>query len=102
VKFKPLHSLRIAVSLVLGGITSGAVVLGASKLPSGSILNTIADAASIPALAISAIFYPEGIHTGGGAVHWVVVYMGSGICFYTLMWFVILSLLNRRGKSSNP
>jgi hypothetical protein len=91
---------RLVVSLVLGGMIWGVVVLAATKLPYSRILVNITDAASVPALVISQIFYPAGVHTGGGARRWGLVFLSSGIFFYGLMWFVILSWLNRRGRRS--
>jgi hypothetical protein len=89
---------RIGFSLVLGGMTWGAVVLGATKLPYNRILVGIMDAATVPALVISQIFYPAGVHTGRGAPYFGYVLLGSGILFYALVWFVILSWLHRRGR----
>jgi len=89
---------RLVVSLVLGGMTWGVVVQGATKLPYNRIVVNITDVASVPALVISQIFYPAGVHTGGGAPRWGLVFLSSGILFYGLMWFVILSWLNRRGR----
>jgi len=91
-------SWRLGVSLILGGMTWGGVVLGATELRYSPILVSITDAASVPALVISQIFYPAGVHTGGGAPRWGVVFLSAGILFYSLMWFVILSWLNRRGR----
>ena len=79
-------------------MTWGVVVLGATKLPYNRILVNITDVASVPALMIAGIFYPEGAHTGRGVPYFGYVLLGSGILFYALVWFVILSWLYRRGR----
>jgi len=89
---------RLGVSIILGGMTWVAVVLGATKLPYSRILVDITDVASVPALLISQIFYPAGVHTGGGAPRWGVVFLSAGVLFYSLVWFAILSWFNRRGR----
>jgi hypothetical protein len=94
-------SWRLVVSLVLGGMTWGIVVLGATKLPYNHIIVDITDVASVPVVAIARIFYPEGAHTGGGVPYFGYVLLSSGILFYALVWFVILSWLNRRGHRSS-
>jgi len=91
------HSWRLVVSLVLGGMTWGVLAIGEAKLPYGGILNNIVEMATLPALAIARIFYPAGVHTGHGAPYYGYAVLGSGILFYALVWFVILSWLNRRG-----
>ena len=91
---------RIVVSLILGGMTYGTLVLGEAKLQYSRVLHDVMEIGLFPALAIAAIFYPEGGHTGGGIPYFGYVLIGSGIVFYTVAWFVILSLLNRRGRRS--
>lgn len=91
-------SWRLVVSLVLGGVTWGFLVLGEAKLPYGRILGNIIEAGLFPALLIAGVFYPEGAHTGRGVPYFGYVLLGAGILFYTLVWFFILSWLNRRGR----
>jgi hypothetical protein len=93
-------SWRFIVSLILGGMIYGTLALGEAKLPYGSILHDLAEMGMLPGLVIAAIFYPEGGHTGGGVPYFVYVLIGSGIVFYSVVWFVILSWINRRGHSS--
>ena len=94
--FKQRLSWRLLASLVLGGMTWGVLALAETGLPPSRILDNIEDAASIPALVIAGIFYPEGAHTGRGVPYFGYVILGSGILFYGLVWFAILSWLNRR------
>jgi hypothetical protein len=93
-------SWRLIVSLILGGMTYGTLVLGEAKLQYSSVLHGVTEIGLTPALLIAAIFYPEGGHTGGGVPYFGYVLIGSGIVFYTVLWFVIVSWLNRRGLSS--
>lgn len=95
-------SLRLVVSLVLGGVTLGAIVLCETKLPYNRILEQIADVAGLPALVIAGIFFPEGAHTGRGVPYFGYVLLGCGIFFYTVIWFVILSWLSSRRRRSAP
>jgi|SRR5450631_1146651 hypothetical protein len=96
-----LHfSKRHAISLLGGGVTWGIILLGDFKLPPESIMTNIANWASIPALVISAIFYPEGGHTGGSPIGLIVAYVGSGLFFYALLWFLVLSWTSCRKKTS--
>jgi hypothetical protein len=91
-------SWRLVVSLVLGGMTWGVLALGEAKLPHSRILDDILEAALFPALVIAGMFYPEGAHTGRGVPYFGYVLLVAGILFYTLLWFVILSWLSRRGR----
>jgi len=79
-------------------MTWGALALGDTKLPHSRILDNIIEAALLPALVIAGIFYPEGVHTGRGVPYFGYVLLGFCILFYTMVWFVILSWLNRRGR----
>lgn len=97
---KQQRSRRIVVSLILGGMTYGTLVLGEAKLPFSSVLHDVMEIGLFPTLAIAAIFYPEGVHTGGGVPYFFYALIGSGIVFYSVVWFVILSLVNRRGRRS--
>jgi len=87
---------RLVGSIVLGGVTWGALYLVATKLQSSRIGNNITDYGSLPAYLIAKIFYPEGVHTGHGVSYFGYVLLGSGILFYTVVWFLILSWVNRR------
>jgi hypothetical protein len=90
---------RISTSVLLGGVTVAIISLAATKLPYSPILSDITDAASLPAMLVARIFYPEGVHTGGGAPSWGIVFMGCNILFYVLAWFAVLSLIRyRKGR----
>jgi hypothetical protein len=86
---------RLFVGLVLGALTVGLISFCATKLPYSPIRDRITDAASVPALLLAQIVYPEGVHTGKGAPRWGIVFLCSGVLFYTVVWFGILSLAVR-------
>jgi|SRR5579864_1849263 len=89
---------RAVGGLLLGALTVGIIGLAGTRLPYSSIRDEITDAASLPALLIARVFYPEGVHTGGGAPRWGLVFLGAGVLFYALIWFGILSWLTRRSR----
>jgi uncharacterized membrane protein len=82
-------------------MTWGALALVETELPHSRILDNIVEAAFLPALLIAGIFYPEGVHTSRGAPYFGYVLLGFFILFYMLVWFVILSWLNRRRRDLN-
>jgi hypothetical protein len=89
---------RLVISLVLGGMTWGFLALGEASVAYGHILAKIIEVGLFPAVLIAGIFYPEGAHTGHGVPYFGYVLQGTGILFYMLVWFVILSWLTRRGR----
>lgn len=84
-------SIRSLASLILGAVTFALIGLCATKLPYSHVLVAITDALSIPAAVISGFFFPAGVHTGNGAPSWGTVFFLSGVLFYTLLWFGILT-----------
>jgi hypothetical protein len=87
---------RIGLSVLLSGICLGGFRLFDRFLPRGAAALGIADVLAMPGFWLARIFYPDGVHTGGNAPYrWVVVLIGSLVIFYSLVWFLILSLLNR-------
>ena len=87
---------RLILALLLGIATWALIAFSATKLPYSQARDEITDAASIPAVLMSWIIYPEGVHTGMGAPLWGVVFLCSGILFYAIVWFVVLSTIARR------
>jgi hypothetical protein len=94
---------RAFFSLLLGGISVACVAIAEKWLPYSSVRDNITDAASLPGFLIARIFYPEGVHTGGGAPNWGIIFLCSNVLFYALLWFAILSMVNasrvRRGPA---
>ncbi|MDQ2842805.1 MAG: hypothetical protein M3Y72_17550 [Acidobacteriota bacterium] len=86
--------------LLLDALTVGIIGLAGSKLPYSPLRDEITDAASLPAMLIARIFYPEGVHTGGGAPTWGIAFLGAGVLFYAVVWFGILSLITRRSRQA--
>ena len=83
--------------LLLGVATWELIIICATTLPYSQTLVEITDAVSVPALFMADIFYPEGVRTGGGASHWGIIFLCSGVVFYAVVWFAILSWI-ARGK----
>lgn len=89
---------RVVLGLLLGAATTGIIYLIHNKFPSSRIVANITDVASFPALLIAWIIYPGGVHTDGGAPYYGYAFLGAHILFYTVVWFVILSWISRRGR----
>jgi hypothetical protein len=89
---------RLVVSFVLGGMTWGVLALGEGRLPYSRVLSNVIEAGLFPAIVITGIFYPEGAHTGRGVPYFGYVLSAVGMLFYSFVWFLILSWLNRRGR----
>lgn len=87
-------SSRALFSLLLGGVSVACVAIAEKWLPYSSVRDDITDAASFPGFLIARIFYPEGVHTGGGAPDWGIVFLCSNVLFYALFWFAILTMVS--------
>jgi hypothetical protein len=95
---------RAFLSLLLGAITVACVAVAEKWLPYSSVRDNITDAVSFPGFLIARIFYPEGVHTGGGAPNWGTVFLCSNVIFYGLLWFIILTFANsaRARRMASP
>lgn len=78
------------MSLLLGGLTVAAAACAERWLPYSSLRDSITDAIALPGFLIARVFYPAGVHTGGGAPNWGVVFLCSNFVFYSLLWLAIL------------
>jgi hypothetical protein len=87
--------VRAALGLLLGAATVGLISVCATKLPHSQARDEITDAASVPALLLARLFFPEGVHTGAGAAGWGTAFLCSNILFYAALWFAILCWLGR-------
>ena len=84
----------VLLSLVLGFATCE--LIGAINYLPHSAASDIKDVLSYPGALIAWPFYPEGVHTGGGAAYWgLVAYLGN-VVFYAALWFALIIL--RRGQ----
>jgi hypothetical protein len=80
---------RFFPSLILGFATCeliGAIVY----LPYSSARDFISDALRYPGGLIASPFFPEGVHTGGGAAYrGLAAYLGN-LLFYAALWFWVI------------
>ncbi len=85
----------ILLSVVLGFVSCE--LIGAiDYLPYSTTRDYIKDALSYPGALISWPFYPQGVHTGGGAPYWgLVAYLGN-VVFYAALWFALVSVLRQK------
>jgi hypothetical protein len=81
---------RIAISLLLAGLTVAGAGFAERWLPYSPLRDNVTDAISFPGFLIARIFYPEGVHTGSGAPKWGIVFLCSSFVFYSLLWIAIL------------
>jgi hypothetical protein len=86
------------VGLFLSLFTVGIIGFAGTKLPYSPLRAEFTDAASLPALLIVRIFYPEGVHTGGGAPRWGVAFISAAVLFYAVVWLGILACSTRRNR----
>ena len=84
---------RLAVSLVLGIITSILVGLGASYLPYSHARDAIVDALAMPGALMAGLVYPQGVHSGGGARYWGIAVLMSNFIVYALFWYACIQLI---------
>jgi len=89
---------RVLLGLVFGAASVGLISFCATRLPYSHARDEITDALSVPAVLIAQTVYPEGVHTGKGAPRWGIVFLCSGVLFYAVVWFVVLSLLTRKKR----
>lgn len=60
----------------------------------------ITDTLSLPGAYLASLVYPEGVHTGHGAVYWAEVVVFSNVILYVVFWYACLEIIARiRGKS---
>src|SRR5690348_8445141 len=85
--------------------TFGFLGFVASHLPYSSARDRITDTLATPGALISALIYPQGIHTGNGAPLWGIVVIVSNLVVYGLFWYGCLRLLKyvlARGRQHGP
>ena len=93
--------MRVALSGVLG-TTSVAVIGLLSRLPYGTLRDTLTDALSMPGALVARLLYSEGIHTGHGSPNWGLVALLANAFCYAALWFALLSALLSRRRHPSP
>ena len=89
---------RILIELLLSAVLALAMMALTDlirHLPFSAARDRLSDALSWPALLITGLFYPEGIHTGHGSVGAIYVSIASFIGFYWVAWFLLLDIGGR-------
>lgn len=82
----------LLVGLVLGVGTAFAVS-ALRLLPYSRGRDLVTDTLSLPGGILASVFYPEGVHTGGGPPTWAIVAVGGNLLCYTVVWFFVLMLV---------
>jgi flagellar biogenesis protein FliO len=79
----------LLISLVLGVGTAYAIS-ALRHLPYSRGRDLVTDTLSLPGGILASIFYPEGVHTGGGAATWPIVALAGNLLCYTVFWLFLL------------
>ena len=92
----------LLVSAALGVGTAYAIP-ALRRLPYSSARDLVTDGLAMPGGLLASIFYPEGVHTGGGAATWAAVAIVGNLFFYILVWILLLLLWERirQGRTYN-
>lgn len=69
-------------------LTMTALSLARKYLSSWAIVANATDALSLPGGLIASVFYPEGIHTEGGAHGWAYLVVIGNFLSYAAMWYL--------------
>lgn len=96
--------MSLAPRSILGGIaTASSLGFAATKIPWGPARDALANVSLVPAVLLARFFNtvagdPRSPVTWGGA------FDGFGIFFYSMLWYVLLSLIVqiREEKPSDP
>jgi len=89
----------LALSLFLGVMT-GFGVSGLNHLPQSRARDLFTDILAFPGGLLASIFFPEGVHTGGGTVSWGWVALAGNLLIYTLGWFLVLWFWGKRRQKN--
>jgi hypothetical protein len=91
--------VRIVGALVMGGLTVAFFGFGVNKVTGSDMLQEITEFSTTPALWITNLIFPNGPHSGLGLQYWNWVYWPSGVLFYTLVWFILITMLWRTRRT---
>jgi len=93
--------IRILFSFVPGFLTCW-LIGTIDYLPYSPARDYISDVLRFPGGLIAWPFYPQGVHTDGGAPYWgLVAYLGN-VVFYASLWFLLLSVLRKNRGRRQP
>lgn len=84
---------RIIFALVLAAATVVFFGFAIPMLPSTTMTQEVTAAVNTPALWVTRFVFPDGQHSGPGALYWSWVYWPAGVVIYSIFWFIILSML---------
>jgi multisubunit Na+/H+ antiporter MnhB subunit len=88
--------IRFVVSLFLGAATVGFIAFSATKLSGNTLISEVTTYAQTPGLSLARLITPTPAPWGGLVV-------GCGIAVYTVLWFIILSMIwHTRSASVRP
>lgn len=92
----------IISSIGLGIMTSYIIGLLDTLFQTNKIIETITGAFAFPGAVISAIFYPEGPHTGDGVNNWAYFVLISNLVIYIAIWYSFIKIIKnlRRPRST--
>ena len=89
---------RIGTALLLG-LATALLISAALRLPYSPTRDAITDALTLPGGLFAGAFYPQGIHTGAGSPNWALLAIIGNLIAYTLFWYIVLEVLNRRPRA---
>lgn len=85
---------------VAAAVATLALARGLTLLPYGAARDAVSDTMALPGAVIAGIFYPGGVHTGAGSSSWGVVTFFGNLVFYSILWFVLFSLVRGRKEKT--
>jgi hypothetical protein len=72
------------------------------SLPYSTTRDSVQDAVAMPGALLAWLFYPAGVHSGGGSVGWLYVLCGGNVLFYTALWYVGIALCTKAWRGRQP
>lgn len=90
-----MSKLRLSLYGIALSIISLFAVGGMSRMDDSAVAVRMADLLSLPGAVIASIFFPEGLHTGGGAAAWAWTVVASNFFFYAIVWMVLIKIVRK-------
>lgn len=88
----PIKFFKKLLLSVTGGISTLVLIVAIRNLPYSTTRDLITDVLSLPGGILASLFYPQGVHSNGGASGWAWWAFFGNLIFYMLVWFVLLSI----------